>query len=143
MSFKTFFVKNVLISYFISATCISIGVAVLGSIFQPDAQLNYNALIYPQIYAILSSLIMLVKYSKKELTTKQMLFRNILHFSLLEITILLFVYLGSVSADSLLLIAVAVTVFIIYISVYLISWINDLNTAKIFNAELKKMQAKH
>lgn len=140
MNFKTFFVKNIMMNFFISVTCISAGIAILGSIFEPSAQLNYYALIYPHIYAVISSIIILVKYSKKELSTKQMVIRNIIHFILLEMTILFFVYFGSAVVDFSLLISVALMVFIIYIAVHLISWINDRNTAKIFNEELKKMQ---
>ena len=42
MDFKTFFVKKIVLGFFISFTCISIAMLVVGLIYEPDATFGYD-----------------------------------------------------------------------------------------------------
>jgi hypothetical protein len=43
MEFKTFFVKKVMMSFFVSVICISAAMALIGMSFDPDACFGYEA----------------------------------------------------------------------------------------------------
>ena len=140
MTFKTFFLKRILISYFVSVTCISAAMAVLGMIFEPETRFGYAALLYPHIFGIIASIPQFMQYSKNELSVKQTIIKNIIHFILLELIILSFLYYGNTLNNIPVTVSVAISVFIINLTVYLVLWINDKKTAKEVNEALKKMQ---
>lgn len=143
MSFKEHF-KSVMSQFFVIATLINIAMFVLGEIFRPDDKFGYEALLAPIIYAAVSLVPMLCMYSKKELTVKQHFFRELLQLISIEF-ILIFFGLGAKSFDPenlTLTVSFALSVFIIYVLVYVIAWLLDLNTAKQINTDLKSFQSK-
>lgn len=143
MSFKEHF-KSVMSQFFVIATLINIAMFVLGEIFRPDDKFGYEALLAPIIYAAVSLVPMLCIYSKKELTVKQHFFRELLQLISIEF-ILIFFGLGAKSFDPenlTLTVSFALSVFIIYVLVYVIAWLLDLNTAKQINTDLKSFQSK-
>lgn len=143
MSFKEHF-KSVMSQFFVIATLINIAMFVMGEIFRPDDKFGYEALLAPIIYAAVSLVPMLCMYSKKELTVKQHFFRELLQLISIEF-ILIFFGLGAKSFDPenlTLTASFALSVFIIYVLVYLIAWLLDLNTAKQINTDLKSFQSK-
>lgn len=143
MSFKEHF-KSVMSQFFVIATLINIAMFILGEIFRPDDKFGYEAFLAPIIYAAISLVPMLCMYSKKELTVKQHFFRELLQLISIEF-ILIFFGLGakSLSRDNLALTAsFALSVFIIYVLVYVIAWLLDLNTARQINTDLKSFQSK-
>lgn len=143
MSFKEHF-KSVMSQFFVIATLINIAMFVLGEIFRPDDKFGYEALLAPIIYAAVSLVPMLCMYSKKELTVKQHFFRELLQLISIEF-ILIFFGLGAKSFDPenlTLTASFALSVFIIYVLVYVIAWLLDLNTAKQINSDLKSFQSK-
>lgn len=143
MSFKEHF-KSVMSQFFVIATLINIAMFVLGEIFRPDDKFGYEALLAPIIYAAISLVPMLCMYSKKELTVKQHFFRELLQLISIEF-ILIFFGLGAKSLDPenlTLTVSFALSVFIIYVLVYVIAWLLDLNTAKQINSDLKSFQSK-
>ena len=143
MSFKEHF-KAVMSQFFVIATLINIAMFVMGEIFRPDDKFGYEALLAPIIYAAVSLVPMLCMYSKKELTVKQHFFRELLQIISIEF-ILIFFGLGAKSLDPenlTLTVSFALSVFIIYVLVYVIAWLLDLNTAKQINTDLKSFQSK-
>lgn len=140
MTFKTFFIKRILMSYFVSVTCISAAMAILGIIFEPETRFGYAALLYPHIFGMIASIPQFMQYSKKELSVKQSIIKNIIHFILLELIILSFLNYGNALHNISTTVSVAVSVLIINLTVYLVLWINDKKTAKEINEALKKMQ---
>jgi hypothetical protein len=140
MNFKTFFLKNILLNFFISTTCIGAAMAVMGLIFEPDTRFGYGAFLSPLIYGALAILPQLVMYSKKELTVKQVIVRRVVNLILLEMLIVGMIYsLGAVTNISVL-VSVMVSVLVIYLTVNIVRWVSDNNTAKEFNAALKTWQ---
>ena len=143
MSFKEH-LKAVMSQFFVIATLINLAMFILGEIFRPDDKFGYEAFLAPIIYAAISLVPMLCMYSKKELTVKQHFFRELLQLISIEF-ILIFFGLGakSLSRDNLALTAsFALSVFIIYVLVYVIAWLLDLNTARQINTDLKSFQSK-
>ncbi len=80
-----------------------------------------------------------VLYSKKELTFKQMLFRRILHFVLLEMSQLTIGYLLA-AMNSVIMIMLFLSVFSVYLFTMVIGWIIDSKTAVDINRGLKRIQ---
>lgn len=140
MDFKTFFVKKVMMSFFVSITCISAAMALIGMSFEPDARFGYEAFLSPLIFGALASLPMLVKYSKRELSFKQTAIRNVIHFLLLEAVILSMLYFLGLLTSVSMAISLGISIFVIDLTVNLVLWINDKRTANEFNHALKKLQ---
>ena len=143
MNFKEH-LKAIASQFFVIATLINLAIFILGEIFRPDDKFGYEAFLAPIIYAAISLVPMLCMYSKKELTVKQHIFRELLHLISIEI-ILIFLGLGakSLKPENLALTAsFALSVFIIYVLVYVIAWLLDLNTARQINTDLKSFQSK-
>lgn len=142
MSGKEFF-KDVLNTYFIVVTLVVVSTFLLGMIFQPDQQFGYEAFLSPLIYGFFGVLPMLIMYSKKELSIKQILVRKVIQLIVLE-GILLFVgfYASGLTIKNLpTLTGFALSVFIIYILVHVISFILDYNQASKMNESLKELQS--
>ena len=140
MDFKTFFVKKVMLSFFISITFICTAMALVGMIFEPNTNLGYEAFLSPLIFGAIASIPTLVTYSKRELSIKQTAIRNIVHFLLLEGVILSTLYFGGILTSISMTISLGVSIFIIDLTVNLIQWINDKRIAKEFNEALKRFQ---
>lgn len=141
MDFKTFFVKKVMMSFFVSVTCICAAMALIGMVFEPDTRFGYEAFLSPLIFGALASLPLLVKYSKIELSFKQAAIRNVIHFLLLEEVILSILYFWGLLTSVSMAMSLGVSIFMIDLTVNLVLWINDKRTAKDFNSALKKLQS--
>jgi len=140
MDFKTFFVKKVMMSFFVTVTCICAAMALIGMIFEPNTSFGYEAFLSPLIFGIVASLPSLVHYSKDELSVKQTVLRNVLHFILLEAIILSVLYFAGILTSMSMVISLAVSIFVIDLTVNLVLWMNDKKTAREFNEALKRLQ---
>lgn len=140
MDFKTFFVKKVMMSFFVSVTCICAAMALIGMVFEPDTRFGYEAFLSPLIFGALASLPMLVQYSKEELSFKQTAIRNVIHFLLLEAVILSILYFFGLLTSMSMAISLGISIFVIDLTVNLVLWINAKRTAKEFNDALKRLQ---
>ncbi|WP_312650712.1 hypothetical protein [Proteiniclasticum sp.] len=140
MDFKTFFVKKVMLSFYISVTFIVLAMAIVGLVFEPDIRMGYEAFFSPLIFGAIATFPKLITYSREELSVRQTLIRNILHFLLLEVLILGSLYFTEVLTSVSMTVSLAVTILIIYISVSAIMWISDKKTALEFNNALRIYQ---
>ncbi|MGN0682045.1 MAG: hypothetical protein ACI4JY_00090 [Oscillospiraceae bacterium] len=143
MSFKEH-LKSALKMYFIIVTLINAAIYILGKTFRPDDRFGYEVLLSPLIYAAISLVPMLCMYSKKELTLKQYIFREVLQLIAIEV-ILIGLGLGTecLAPENLALTAsFALSVLVIFVLVLLISWLLDLHAAKQINSDLKTFQSK-
>ncbi len=134
-----------LASFFISVTLINVAMFILGNILQPDLEFGYEAFAYPLIYGVIGSLPGLVMFSKKELTMKQTVIREIIQMLLIVILIIAFMFgrFKNIEYDMIpQIIAVAVSVMIIYVLVNVFGWLIDLKTANRMTEDLKRYQAK-
>ncbi|HHV13444.1 MAG TPA: DUF3021 domain-containing protein [Clostridiales bacterium] len=140
MDFKSFFIKKVMMSFFVSIACITAAMALIGMIFEPDTRFGYEAFLSPLIFGALASFPLLVTYSKRELSLKKAAVRNVIHFILLEVEILSVLYLGGMLTSVSMAISLGISIFMIDLTVNLVLWINDKRTAKEFNDALKRLQ---
>lgn len=140
MDFKTFFIKKIMMSFFVSVTLICFAMALIGLNFDMNTQFGYEAFFSPLIFGLISSLTLLVQYSKKELSVKQAMLRTVIHFILLETVIIAVLFFEGLLTSLNVAITLAVSIFIIYLTVKLILWINDKRIAKEFTVALKKLQ---
>lgn len=141
MDFKTFFVKKIMMSFFVSVTFISAAIALIGITFEADTSFGYEAFLSPLLFGAVTSLPLLVKYSRSELSIKQTMIRNVLHLILIEAAVLIVLYIGGVLTDLSTMISVIFSVLVIDLSVNLVMWIHDKKTAKEFNEALIIMQS--
>ena len=138
MSRREFF-KVALMQFFIIVTLINVVMAVLGVIFRPDERFGYDAFLAPLIYAACSMIPVLLTYSKRELTVKQMIIRQVLNLLAIEAIMIGIGLSGSnvLREQPLLVVSLALSVFIIFVLVLVISWILDLGQAKQMNIDLE------
>lgn len=129
-------------SFFICVTLINVAMFVLGLMLEPDLKFGYEAFAYPLIYGVIGSIPGLVMYSKKELTMKQTIIREIIQMFLVIAVIIGFMFgrfkfIPDVWPQ---IIGVSISVMIIYVLVHVFGWLIDLKTANIMMEDLKKFQ---
>ena len=135
-------IKDNLINFFIIVTMVNIVIFICGSLFAPDQNITYSAFIVPIIDGILGSIPGLIMYSKRELTVKQMIIREVIQFFMVEIIILLFSFgFSGFRIENLNMMAiVALSVAAVYISVWVIRFFLDSRKAKKMTDDLKMFQ---
>ncbi|MDD4018800.1 MAG: DUF3021 family protein [Clostridiaceae bacterium] len=140
MSFRTYLIKKVMMSFFVSVACICAAMALIGLSYESEARFGYEAFLSPLLFGAAASLPLLVKYSRKELSLKQAIIRNIIHFILLEVLLISLLFAAGLITDVSMAVSLGFTIFVIDITVYLVLWISDTRTARAFNKALQEMQ---
>lgn len=135
-------IKNNLMSFFIIVTLVNIAIFVCGIVLAPDEKLGYTAFIVPVIDGLLGVIPGLVMYSKRELTVKQMIVRDIIQLLSIEIIILLFSlgFSGFTNVDVPKFLAIVLSVAFVYVGVVVIMYLLDFKTAKKMTDDLKAFQ---
>ena len=144
MEFKRF-LGNKLILFFMLSTLITVAVSLIGSKFDSGASLGYDALLVPIKYAALCLLPTLATWSRRELSTGELLLRKVLVLLLLEAEILLLAF-RSPAIDTerpSVVLALAGSVLVIFVLVHLFTWLRESAEAKKMNADLEKFQQLH
>ncbi|NLB78902.1 MAG: DUF3021 domain-containing protein [Clostridiaceae bacterium] len=141
MSFKAF-LKKCIMDFFIITTCVTVAMAILCILLSPTARFGYEAYLSPIIFGFVSLIPSFVTYSRKELSLKQALIRKVLHFIVLEVTLIAFSFMTGLITEITEVFSFAVTVFIVYLAVNLISWWLDSKKAEEINKMLKALQSK-
>lgn len=127
--------------FFLSTTGICIAMGVTGVIFAPEQRFGYEAFFSPPIFGLLSALLGMVTYSRKELTVKQVVARRALCLLLVEVMVFALNYWnGAYVSGPAVAVAVAVAVLIIFVTVNLVLWLNDSRSAREFNRELAEFR---
>lgn len=141
MSFKEY-LKNELTGFFIVTTCVNIVMFVLGSTYNSEAVFSYEILLYPPIYGLFATIPSIILYSRRELSARQVLVRKILHFVCLEILLILVTFHGDnlCMENASIIAAFAVSVFIVWLCVNLVSWVLDRKQAAILMQDLLDYQ---
>ena len=135
-------IKNNLMSFFIIVTLVNIAIFVCGIVLAPDEKLDYTAFIVPVIDGLLGTIPGLVMYSKRELTVKQMIVRDIIQLLSIELIILVFTFgfSGFSNVEISKLTAVVLSVAFVYAGVVFIMYLLDFRTAKKMTDDLKAFQ---
>ncbi|MDY6338356.1 MAG: hypothetical protein SPL61_01850 [Saccharofermentans sp.] len=135
-------IKNNLMSFFIIVTLVNIAIFVCGIVLAPDEKLGYTAFIVPVIDGLLGVIPGLVMYSKRELTVKQMIVRDIIQLLSIELIIILFSFgfSGFTNVDVPKFLAIVLSVAFVYVGVVVIMYLLDFKTAKKMTDDLKAFQ---
>lgn len=135
-------IKDNLMNFFIIVTLVNIVIFVCGTIMAPDQNLTYEAFLVPIIDGLLGIIPGLVMYSKRELTLKQMIIRELIQLISIELIILFFTFgFSGFNIEKLgMVFVVAVSVAVVYILVTLIRFFLDSRSAKKMTDDLKAFQ---
>lgn len=128
--------------FFIITTLVNFVMFVLGSVYRTGTTFSYEILLYPPMYGFAGTLPQLLIYSRKELSVKQMMFRKILQFVVLE-ALLLFITFFGVDMDPEIqksILPFAGSVLVVYLLVILINWFLDKRTADALMEDLSAYQ---
>ena len=135
-------IKNNIMSFFIIVTLVNIAIFICGIVLAPEEKLGYTAFIVPVIDGILGVIPGLIMYSKRELSVKQMIVRNIIQLICIELIIMVFSFgftpITSISIPRIF--AVIGSVAFVYVGVVVIMYLLDFRTAKKMTDELKAFQ---
>ncbi len=130
-------------NFFIIVTLVNIVIFACGMILMPEQQLTYTAFLVPIIDGLLGIIPGLVMYSKRELTVRQMLIREVIQLLSIEAIILFFTFGFSGSLNIKYLVVVATSVAVVYVLVIVIRYFLDIRSAKKLTDELKAFQSTH
>ncbi len=135
-------IKNNLMSFFIIVTLVNIAIFICGIVLAPDEKLGYTAFIVPVIDGLLGVIPGLVMYSKRELTVRQMIVRDIIQLLSIELIILVFTFgfSGFSNVDVSKFLAIVLSVAFVYVGVLVIMYLLDFRTAKKMTDDLKAFQ---
>lgn len=141
MSFKEIVYKSITV-YFILVTCITAGIAVIGTLLDSEAQFGYSAFFSPFLFAALGIIPNLLMYSKNELTNKQIILRKILQLLVIEAEVVGVAVLSPMipTERSEIIIGLAVCVFVIFILVNFITILSSYFSAKQLTKELAEFR---
>ena len=144
MDFKRFLV-NRLILFFILSTLIAVAVSLIGSAFDGEAGLPYEALLMPLKYAALCMLPTMATYSRRELSPKAMLLRKALMLLLLEAVILFIAFTspGIDTGSAKVVLTIAGSVLVIFVLANLLLWLKDSAEARTMNRDLETFRKLH
>lgn len=129
-----------ILTFFIVTACITILSGVLGVLFLPDMRFGYEAFLSPPIFGFLSALSGLVTKSKKELSIKEVIFREALQLLLIEVIVFGINYMFGATFIWELNVTLAIAIVVIFVLVYVILWLNDQRIAMLFNERLLEYQ---
>ena len=141
MSIKEILYRSLMI-YFILVTCITAGIAILGSSLDPDASFGYSAFASPFIFAALGVIPNLLMYSSKELSDRQIILRKMIQLAVIEAEVLGVCIISPIihTEKAEVIIGVMLSVLVIFILVHLISIMNNYFAAKQLTKELMQFQ---
>ena len=135
-------VMEFLMAFFVCSTCISFLEGILGMAFFPEDTFGYEAFFSPPLFGFLSVLLGVVTRSKRELTVKEVLFRQAVHLLLIELMIFGTNYAAGMRFDALFSVMLAFSVAVVFVAVYVVMWLNDRKSAAAFNQKLKEYQSR-
>jgi len=138
-------IRDIINTYFMLVTMIVGAMMVLGTYFMPDVRFGYEAFGTPLRYAAFGTLPNLVMYSKRELTMKQFLIRKIIQLILVEVIVIAVALPIEMfeGGKTEIVLALAFSVFVIYLLTHLIDWFQNCAAAKQMTEELLIFQQKH
>lgn len=141
LTIEEFIIKRFQV-FFLLVTLILTAQFIIGNVLAPEQVLHYSDLLSPVIMAALCMIPTFVTYSKKELSVPQMFFRMVIQLIMIETIILTLAALSSeVGPYNFPVLAIlAGTVFIIYVIIMLVLWVQQYFESQKMTEQLKKFQ---
>lgn len=135
--------SDFIITFLVITALITILEGILGCLFLPEVRFGFEAYFSPPLFGLLSTLTGLVLKSKKELTIRQVLFREFLQLLLIEAIVFGSNYVCGNRFNVSLNISLSLSIAVVFVLVHVILWLNDRRVARMFNEQLKNFQASH
>lgn len=132
--------SELVMAFCICTTGITILEGVLGMLIYPDELVPYNAFLTPPMFGLISVLLGIVTWSKKELTVKQILIKRLLHLILIEVMVFGLNYISGIIFPLHVSVILAFGIALVFVGVYFILWFIDRRSADMFNIKLKQYQ---
>ena len=144
MSIKQFLIRKLGL-FFMLTTLITVAIYILGSHFDSDARFGYDGFLSPIFYAGCCVIPSLVTYSKRELKPREWMAREALQFVLTEAVMLVLAFQSPAidTSRTAVVLGIAGSVLVIYLLVFLFSWLVNSAQAKQANEELQEFQRRH
>ena len=141
MSVKEFLVKKLGL-FFMLTTLITVAMVILGTRLDSAARFGYEGFLSPLIYAGCCVLPSLVTYSRRELKPRALIAREVLQFVLTEAVVLALAFRSRALDTSrpAVVLSLAGSVLVIYLLVFLFSWLVNSVQARQVNGQLQAFQ---
>ncbi len=138
---KTF--SNFIIAFCVITSCITLLEGILGCIFLPETTFGFEAYFSPPLFGFLTALTGLIPSSSKEPGIGRILLQKFLQLLVIELIVFgVNAACGTLFAPPLT-IALALGIALVFLCVYGILWLNDMQNAQSFNKQLKTFQEEH
>ena len=136
------FAIDLIRTFFTVVTLVNVAMLVLGTWLTPDMKFGYEAFCAPLIYGVVGTLPNIVMYSRRELTVKELLFRKMLEFILVEVLVLGVAFYGTDTfwRQPKIAISMGISIFLIYVIASIMDWAQNYVVAKRMTDELVKFQ---
>lgn len=133
-------VTEFILAFFIITGCINILEGTLGMLFLPDMRFGFDAFFSPPLFGFFTALSGIVTKSHRELSVAQIRFREFLQLIIIEIMVFGLNALSGNTFEPKLNIALAFAIAVVFVIVYFVIWLNDRQSARLFNEKLKEFQ---
>lgn len=120
--------------------CISIDMAIVGELLDPNAQLRYLSILGPVVLAAFCVLPSLIVHPWHEVSVREMILRRVLQVLLIEVIVLGILYFTVPLRDIRAAAVVAGSVLIVYGAVCLIDWVQGKTDADVMNRKLEQLK---
>lgn len=130
--------------YFTLVTLITVATLVFGLYFDPEATFGYEAFATPLIYGACGVIPVVIMYTRRELSLKEIFVRKVIQLICIEGLIFFVAFYNSKASEELhqRMILMGVSVFVIYVLVHVIDWIQNCASAKKMTEQLMALQEK-
>lgn len=132
--------KRMVNSYFVIYGCSMLGTLLFCVIFDPEVAFDVQYLEWMLLFSALGDLPALVFYSGKELTLKQWRVREIIHFVVLEIVLLVAANCQEMYETFWQGVVFAGIILLVYVLVRAVCFAGDFETARNINDQLKEIR---
>jgi hypothetical protein len=133
-------IKKLILDYFRIFAIVVISITAFRQIFQPDKYYELKDIYIYMICSLVGDLPILIFYSQKEISEKQMRVRILIHFVVLEVVLLTLGNVMDLVKGNLNTILFAVQIAVVYGFVRFLSWMDDRKTANRINEKLREMK---
>jgi hypothetical protein len=134
------YIKKLVRDYFILFALIVIVTTILRQFYLPNEAILLSDIYLLMACALLSVLPSFIFYSTKEITRQNLKFRRIVHFMVLEFTIIALATLLGLITNIQETLSIGLQIAVVYVLFRFISWLVDKKEADRINEKLREMK---
>lgn len=136
------FILSIIRTFFAVVTFICAATVILGHMLAPGQTFGYEAFLSPLLIGVAGTLPLVVMYSRRELSVRELIVRKVIQLILIEALVLFVMFYDSSAfyKNPKIVLSVAASVLIIYVIIELIEVFQDHLNAKKMTEELIAFQ---